>query len=187
VLTFDGRGNGRSDRPADAAAYEQEEFAADALAVMDATGTESAVLVSLSMGGQRGLLLAGNHPDRVERAVFIGAHVPLARLGRERASAMEGFEEPRDSYDGWEKVNRHYWLQDFEGFLEFFFSQAFVEPHSTKQTEDSIGYGLETTPETLIATMVQLACCLPMRSMRRSSRSRAAATAPKRGIPSRST
>src|SRR5690242_5276172 len=33
VLTFDGRGNGRSDRPAEVAAYEQEEFAADALAV----------------------------------------------------------------------------------------------------------------------------------------------------------
>ena len=36
--TFDGRGNGRSDRPADPEAYREEEFAADALAVMDATG-----------------------------------------------------------------------------------------------------------------------------------------------------
>ncbi len=34
VLTFDGRGNGRSDRPAGAAAYATREFAADALAVM---------------------------------------------------------------------------------------------------------------------------------------------------------
>jgi hypothetical protein len=37
VVTFDGRGNGRSDRPA--AGHEESEFAADALAVMDATGT----------------------------------------------------------------------------------------------------------------------------------------------------
>ena len=38
VLTFDGRGNGRSDRPA--TGYGEAEFAADALAVMDATATE---------------------------------------------------------------------------------------------------------------------------------------------------
>src|SRR6186713_636730 len=40
VVTFDGRGNGRSDRPTDAEAYAEREFAADALAVMDATQTE---------------------------------------------------------------------------------------------------------------------------------------------------
>jgi pimeloyl-ACP methyl ester carboxylesterase len=153
VLTFDGRGNGRSDRPSDVAAYEQEEFAADALAVMDATDTASAVIVGLSMGAQRALLLAGNHRERVEGAVFLDSHVPLAPLGPERAAAIAAFEEPRERYEEWGKVNRHYWLQDFEGFLEFFFSQAFVEPHSTKQIEDAVGYGLETTPEALIATM----------------------------------
>src|SRR3989442_5001990 len=35
VVTFDGRGNGRSDRPAGTDAYSEWEFAADALAVMD--------------------------------------------------------------------------------------------------------------------------------------------------------
>src|SRR6266516_6823485 len=50
VLTFDGRGNGRSDRPAGVAAYLEDEFAADTLAVMDATGTERATLVGLSCG-----------------------------------------------------------------------------------------------------------------------------------------
>ncbi len=39
VLTFDGRGNGRSDRPA--TGYDEREFAADALAVMDATGNRA--------------------------------------------------------------------------------------------------------------------------------------------------
>src|ERR1044071_3189645 len=38
VVTFDGRGNGRSDRPDAVEAYAEREFAADALAVMDATG-----------------------------------------------------------------------------------------------------------------------------------------------------
>ncbi|HEU4910356.1 MAG TPA: alpha/beta fold hydrolase, partial [Actinomycetes bacterium] len=50
VVTFDGRGNGRSDRPE--TGYAQGEFAADALAVLDATGAGSAVLVSLSLGAQ---------------------------------------------------------------------------------------------------------------------------------------
>ena len=40
VLTFDGRGNGGSDRPV--TGYGEAEFAADALAVMDATATERA-------------------------------------------------------------------------------------------------------------------------------------------------
>src|SRR5437660_224011 len=48
VLPFDGRGNGRSDRPGSSEAYADTEFVADALAVMDATGTDRAVLVGMS-------------------------------------------------------------------------------------------------------------------------------------------
>jgi pimeloyl-ACP methyl ester carboxylesterase len=50
VVTFDGRGCGRSDRPTEPSAYSYLEFAADALAVLDSTGTERAVLAGLSMG-----------------------------------------------------------------------------------------------------------------------------------------
>ena len=77
VLTFDGRGNGRSDRPPEPDAYREEEFAADALAVMDATGTEQAVLVSLSRGAERSLHLAASHPERVDKLVFIAPALPL--------------------------------------------------------------------------------------------------------------
>ena len=83
VLTFDGRGNGRSDRPTDPEAYREEEFAADALAVMDATATERAVLVSLSRGAERSLLLAADHPERVEKMAFIA---PAAAGAPGRAS-----------------------------------------------------------------------------------------------------
>ena len=65
VVTFDGRGNGRSDRPAGCEAYAETEYAADALAVLDATDTGRAVVVGLSMGAQRGLMLAAAHPERV--------------------------------------------------------------------------------------------------------------------------
>lgn len=48
MVAFDPRGNGRSDRPATAEAYAESEFAADTLAVLDATASERAVIVSLS-------------------------------------------------------------------------------------------------------------------------------------------
>jgi pimeloyl-ACP methyl ester carboxylesterase len=152
VLTFDPRGNGRSERPDEEAAYSEWEFAADALAVMDATATERAVLVSLSLGAQRALILAADHPDRVAGAVFIGASLPLAPQSPDRSASFERFGEMPATNDGWAKYNRHYWLSDYEGFLEFFFSQCLTEPHSTKQIEDAVGWGLETTAETLILT-----------------------------------
>ncbi len=158
VLTFDGRGNGRSDRPAEPDAYREEEFAADAVAVMDATATDRAVVVSLSRGAERSLLLAANHPERVDRMVFIAPALPLPPA-TPRLKAMQEFGERHDEYIGWGKWNRHYWVEHYEDFLEFFFSQCFTEPHSTKQREDTVGWGLETDAETLVAT--QLAPRLP--------------------------
>ena len=150
VVTFDGRGNGRSDRPA--AGYEEAEFAADALAVMDATGTARATIVSLSVGAQRALILAAEHPDRVTGAVFICPAVPLASPVEERTRYP--WDEVLPTDEGWAKDNLYYWLRDYRGFLEFFFSQMFTEPHSTKPIEDCIGWGLETTAETLVATEI---------------------------------
>jgi pimeloyl-ACP methyl ester carboxylesterase/predicted glycosyltransferase len=151
VLTFDGRGNGRSDRPSGAEAYSTTEFAADALAVMDATETETAPLVALSCGALWGTILAAEHPERVERIAYIGPAVPLAPGHPEREAAA--FEGSLDTDEGWAKYNRHYWLRDYQGFLEFFFAEAFSEPHCSKEAEDCIGWALETTPETLIDTV----------------------------------
>jgi pimeloyl-ACP methyl ester carboxylesterase/predicted glycosyltransferase len=153
VITFDGRGNGKSDRPADPQAYIEEEFAADALAVMDATRTEQAVLVSLSRGAERSLLLAANNPERVTGMVFIAPAVPLPPVPPRRKAA-DTFTERRESPTGWDKWSAPYWLENYEDFLEFFFSQVYNEPHSTKQREDAIGWALETDPETLVATQV---------------------------------
>jgi pimeloyl-ACP methyl ester carboxylesterase len=149
VITFDGRGNGNSDRPLDPAAYAVEEFVADALAVLDATATERAVLVSLSMGAHWALALAAEHAERVAGAAFIGPSLPIAP-GHENRT-LHRFDDVLDTDEGWAKYNRHYWLKDYRGFLEFFFSQCFNEPHSTKQIEDCVGWGLETTPEVLLA------------------------------------
>jgi pimeloyl-ACP methyl ester carboxylesterase/predicted glycosyltransferase len=153
VVTFDGRGNGLSDRPEYPSAFAAREFVADAVAVLDAAAVRSACVAGMSMGGLRALLLAAGHPERVDGLFLIGPTVPLLTPpppGREGL----GFDDDLDRYEGWAKYNRHYWLRDYRGFLEFFFAQVFPEPHSTKQIEDCIAWGLDTTPQTLILTML---------------------------------
>ena len=153
VVTFDPRGNGRSDRPAGPEAYGEREFASDALAVLDAAGAERAVLVGFSMGAQRSLLLAAEHPERVAGAVFIGSAVPLAPAVPTE-NWIDDFNLPRNFYEGWDKFNRHYWMSDYEDFLEFFYAEFYNQPHSTKQHEDAVAWGLQTDPETLVATQL---------------------------------
>ncbi len=150
VVTFDGRGNGRSDRPQEPEAYSHEESLEDALAVMAETETERAFVVAFSLGGHRALMLAGDHPERVLGVVFIGSGIPIAPHLPERT--VHSFTDELDTEEGWAKYNMYHWLRDYRGFLEFFFSKFFTEPHSTKPFEDCLGWGLETTPETLVAT-----------------------------------
>jgi pimeloyl-ACP methyl ester carboxylesterase len=152
VVTYDPRGNGRSDRPATAEAYDDEQFVADAVAVLEATGTERAVLVGLSRGGRWAAELAAARPERVLGAVLIDpAFSYLAPIPRRQAFS---FDEELDTTEGWAKYNRHYWLREYRDFLEFFASEAFSETHSTKPIEDMVGWGLETSPETLVLSQL---------------------------------
>ncbi|HMI86686.1 MAG TPA: alpha/beta fold hydrolase [Polyangiaceae bacterium] len=149
VITIDGRGNGRSDRPASPGSYDDREFAADALAVLDAVGVERAAIVSFSAGAYWHLILAAEHPERVEGSIFMAPAVPLAPR---HAARHFDFNAQHSDHEGWKKYNRHYWLAHYRDFLQFFFEQVFSEAHSTKQIEDCVGWGLESTPEMLIAT-----------------------------------
>jgi len=147
VIVFDPRGNGKSDRPTSGEAYSEREFAADALAIMDATQTQQAFLVTLSLGAQRSLILAAEHPERVLGITFLAPTLPLAPGHPNRAVP---FDEPLDTDEGWAKYNTYSWRRDYRGFVEFFMSQCATEPHSTKLIEDAVGWGLETDAETLI-------------------------------------
>jgi pimeloyl-ACP methyl ester carboxylesterase/predicted glycosyltransferase len=142
VVTFDGRGNGRSDRPAGAEAYSIDAFAADALAVLEATATERATLIALSRGALWSTLLAADHPERVDGVVYIAPAVSLASAQTEPVAGL---------YERWAEYHT-LTSANYREFLEFFFSQCFPEPHSTKQIEDGIGWGLATTAETLTDT-----------------------------------
>ena len=81
VVTFDGRGNGQSDRPQGDDAYADAEFVADALSVMDRTQTSAAVLVGFSMGARWAYVLAGENQDRVQGVILIGSGVGSGVVG----------------------------------------------------------------------------------------------------------
>ncbi len=146
VVTFDGRGSGRSDRPDGAAAYADDQFAADAVAVLDAAGVDRAVVVGFSCGVTWCLQLAAAQPERVEGIVALS---PSCGFGLEHAEReMWSWDLHRDTTERWAKYNRHYWRHGgYPDFLEFFFGQLFSEPHSTKQIEDCVGWALEAGAE----------------------------------------
>jgi pimeloyl-ACP methyl ester carboxylesterase len=149
VVAWDNRGNGRSDRPTDPAAHSSLARADNLRAVMDITGVEAGVLVGLSSASGPMVIVASDHPERVAGLVFIAPAAPLGEPGR---MAEIRFEERLDTDERWAKENIHYWRRDYRGFLEYFFSQAFPEPHSTKQLEDGVAWGLDTDPQSLAAT-----------------------------------
>ena len=158
VLTLDPRGNGRSDRVRDIDQYAESELAADALAVMDATGTDRAVVVSLSASAQRALLLCAEHPERVLAAAFIAPLFPVSRLASLRVRMIVKpwfrplFLRRPLLATGLLKFNGGHWRHDYGDFVKWFAERIFSTPHSTKQIEDAIAWAHETDPETLIAS-----------------------------------
>ena len=150
VVTYDGPGNGRSDRPLECPAYTLDATVAQAVAVLDATGTERAVVVSLSQAVSWSLRLAADHPDRVLGQVIIAPSLRLTPQTPEASKIRATFQERVDHPQGWEKFNAHYWRTDYPDFVDFFFSECLPEPHSTKQHEDAVGWAMQTTPEVLI-------------------------------------
>jgi pimeloyl-ACP methyl ester carboxylesterase/predicted glycosyltransferase len=151
VITFDPRGNGASDRPDDSAAYSRAEITQDALDVLDATGTERAVVVALSMGNLYALDLAADHPDRVAAWVALAPAIGgLAAFPEGQQAAFDHWAEDTGEAEGWARYNQHSWLRDYPGFLDFFFDQMVPEAHSTKLIEDLVGWGHLTDAETLV-------------------------------------
>jgi pimeloyl-ACP methyl ester carboxylesterase/predicted glycosyltransferase len=153
VITFDGRGAGKSGRPRGPRRFTDAEFTADALAVLDATDTDRAVLVGVSSGAVWAIRLGAEHSDRV---LGIFAIAPSCGLGIARPEDELMLWE-RDlgttQPEGWDKYNRSYWLHGGDDdFRRFFFAEMFCEPHSTKQIEDSLLWSAGTDAQTLVDT-----------------------------------
>jgi pimeloyl-ACP methyl ester carboxylesterase len=92
VITWDLRGHGGSDEPDDPAAYTAEASLGDMEALLDATGSERAVLGGQSLGGYLSLRFTQAHPERVTGLVLVdtgpGFRDPEARE-RWNANARE--------------------------------------------------------------------------------------------------
>lgn len=136
VVTMDGRGNGRSDRPRGQEAYSFEHYYQDFLAVLDATaGTEKIAVIGISATAMTALRLAGEHPERVSHVIISGGY------------AHAKIEDPKIA----EKVRAESerMRQQWPAYLDWFFSLVFTEPHSTKPYEDAVRYGWAASGETV--------------------------------------
>ena len=150
VLTFDPRGNGKSGRPPSARDYNSDSMVDDAIAVLDATGTDKAILFGMSLGGLYSALLASHFPSRIEALIACGTAMPLVPTHAHKDH--HSYKAKRDTYHGWEKFNERYWLDHYEEFCAFFMSRLFCEPHSTKQIEDAVEWAAGGDGEMLTMT-----------------------------------
>jgi 3-oxoadipate enol-lactonase len=86
TLAYDQRGHGRTESPD--RRYDMADYAADAIAVLDAVGWDRAALLGVSFGGMVAQEVAIRHPDRVSRLVLActssggpgGSSYPLHQL-----------------------------------------------------------------------------------------------------------
>ena len=69
IISFDNRGAGRSDKPTER--FTLEQMADDALAVLDAAGSETAHVVGASMGGVISQIVAVKYPHRVRSLTLV--------------------------------------------------------------------------------------------------------------------
>lgn len=137
VVTFDGRGNGRSDRPAAPAAFRDEEHMADVLAVMDAAGVARAVLINHCHSTEWGFLLAANHPR--PGAGHRASSLSVAPRHPHTRDLLAHYEDIADDYQGWRQCNRHFWEHGgYRRWVEFFFSQQLPRTCASRWTRDGV-------------------------------------------------
>src|SRR5690242_15270761 len=153
VVTTDGRGTGRSDRPRKRECYSPAEVTADLLAVLDAAGVDRAVVVAHCHAVPWALNLAAGHPQRAAGLLAIAPAFPAAAPHPYTVEPERRWADPVDAPSGWGMRNRHFWRQDngYREWVEFFFGQQLPERHSTKQYEDTVGWALDTDAEAMIA------------------------------------
>jgi len=92
LILFDKRGMGLSDRPAH---IDINQWVDDAVAVLDAVGSERAVIFGISAGGPTAMLFTAQHPARARALILYGGYARFVRgddyeFGFER-SAVSSF------------------------------------------------------------------------------------------------
>jgi pimeloyl-ACP methyl ester carboxylesterase len=144
VITYDPRGAGASDRPA--RGYDFPLHAADALAVMDVTGVDRALLITASRGLNAAVLLAAEQAPRVDRIAAVGSYMRL-----------DPSPAPPDP------ARLAAWRTDWAGFIVPFMHNVFTEPGSAELIEEMIAIGLEATPDVVAIQEAELDWTHPAR------------------------
>jgi pimeloyl-ACP methyl ester carboxylesterase len=137
VVTFDPRGAGASGRPE--RGYDFPLHAADALAVLDATGIDRVALVTASRGMNTAVLLTADDPPRFDRLAVVAPYMNLEA-------------EPAPPNPEWLEALR----SDWPGFIVPFMHNVFTEPDSADLIAEMIAIGLEATPEVAAVQEMEL-------------------------------
>lgn len=115
LIVFDKRGTGMSDRPADDRAPLLEDRVNDIATLMDAVGSERAVIMGQSETGGVALLFAATHPERTRAVVAYGTFAG----GGETSPTYPWVPDPEDA-EWLEDLERNWgrgalYLEDFAG------------------------------------------------------------------------
>lgn len=135
VVTMDGRGNGRSDRPTGQDAYSVDHFHADFVAVLDAVGADRVALVGISAAALTVLRVAAEQPGRVTHVVTAGGFADSLQHDERLAKRL--------------RIEGELLRSDWPAYVDWFMSTIFNEPHSTKPYEDGVHYAWATQADWL--------------------------------------
>ena len=157
VVCFDPRGNGRSDRPQEPAAYAEREFAQDAIDVMDACGVDRAICVALSTrraarAPARGRASRARRRHGLHRPLVPGQPAALAPLAHAAppahgAGSRTGRRSRRAAGASSTRTTGRTAATPTSSSGGP--RRMLPEPHSTKQIEDAIAWSHDTDGATL--------------------------------------
>ena len=150
VITYDRRGFGRSDKPAEG--YDYDTFAADLNAVMNTLDLHSAVLVGFSMGtGEVARYLSTFVSHRVDKAVFLGSLEPYLLKAEDNPEGV-----PQEVFDGLLEAataDRYAFFTEF--FKNFYNSDDFLGTDRLSQEVVNAGWNLASSASPIASLAAQ--------------------------------